>query len=70
MNFIFANKTLGKEREAKELHLQEYKKILDNIKMYFREPDVERVVSSYLKIEEDNFNLFSFINELNKQVCR
>ncbi|KAK6637156.1 hypothetical protein RUM44_007570 [Polyplax serrata] len=57
-----------KEREAKELHIQEYRKILDNIKMYFKESDVERVIASYLKIEEDNFNLFSFINELNKQV--
>ena len=37
--------------------------------MYFQESDVERVISSYLKIEEDNLNLFRFINELNTQVC-
>lgn len=51
-----------------ELRLQEFKKTIDQIKKFFNETDVERLVASYLKLEEDNYNIFSFINELYKEV--
>lgn len=58
----------GEEKENMELHLQQFKTIIEQIKIFFNETDVERLASSFLKLEEDNYNLFSFINELNKEV--
>ena len=58
---------LEKARESMELRLQEFKKIIDQIKKFFNETDIERLVASYLKLEEDNYNIFSFINEYYKE---
>lgn len=56
------------DREALELRLQEYRSMIGQIKVFFNENDMDRLVSGFLKVEEDNYNLFSFINELNKEV--
>ena len=64
-NYKEAKKQLGKE--LMEVKLQNFKKIMENIKRVFNETDVERLAASFLKLEEDNYNIFSFINELNKE---
>ncbi|KAL0273372.1 UNVERIFIED_CONTAM: hypothetical protein PYX00_006054 [Menopon gallinae] len=63
-----ADNSKRNDREMLELHLQEYKAIIGQIKIFFNENDMDRLVSGLLKVEEDNYNLFSFINELNKEM--
>lgn len=46
-----------------------YHVILQKIKDFSGEDDVDRLAAQFIKQEEENFALFNYVNELNNEVC-
>lgn len=58
------------QREATEQLIMAYNSILDQIKQFSGESDVDRLAARFLKQEEENFTLFNYVNELNNEVSK
>lgn len=59
-----------KKRMKEELEKQheEYEATMQRIKTFSNEKDVEKLVSKFIKQEEENFALFNYVNELSHEV--
>uniref|UniRef100_A0A336L639 CSON004824 protein n=1 Tax=Culicoides sonorensis TaxID=179676 RepID=A0A336L639_CULSO len=59
-----------KKRMQEELERQheEYEATMQRIKTFSNEKDVEKLVSKFIKQEEENFALFNYVNELSHEV--
>lgn len=58
------------QKEATEQLITAYNSILDQIKQFSGESDVDRLAARFLKQEEENFTLFNYVNELNNEVSK
>lgn len=58
------------QKEATEQLIMAYNSILDQIKQFSGESDVDRLAARFLKQEEENFTLFNYVNELNNEVSK
>ncbi|KAJ1524047.1 hypothetical protein ONE63_010587 [Megalurothrips usitatus] len=56
------------QREATERLIQQYQAILEQIKAFSGEADIDRLSAQFLKQEEENFALFNYVNELNNEL--
>ncbi|XP_026277635.1 outer dynein arm-docking complex subunit 1 isoform X1 [Frankliniella occidentalis] len=56
------------QREATERLIQQYQAILEQIKEFSGESDIDRLSAQFLKQEEENFALFNYVNELNNEL--
>lgn len=56
------------QREATERLIQQYQAILEQIKEFSGESDIDRLSAQFMKQEEENFALFNYVNELNNEV--
>ncbi|XP_047103466.1 coiled-coil domain-containing protein 63 [Schistocerca piceifrons] len=56
------------QREATEKMIESYHSILQKIKEFSGEDDVDRLAAQFLKQEEENFALFNYVNELNNEL--
>lgn len=63
-------KVAKQEEATKEMeeYLDKYSTIVNDIKEQFDESDFDQLVMQFMKLEEDNYNIYSFINELNKKL--
>ncbi|XP_063709106.1 coiled-coil domain-containing protein 63 [Culicoides brevitarsis] len=59
-----------KKRMKEELERQheEYEATMQRIKTFSNEKDVEKLVTKFIKQEEENFALFNYVNELSHEV--
>lgn len=59
-----------KKRMKEELERQheDYEATMQRIKTFSNEKDVEKLVTKYIKQEEENFALFNYVNELSHEV--
>lgn len=77
---IKGNKRVNTELEAREAFkkkqqqdnlenlLREYKETLDKIMVFSAERDVDKLALQFVKLEEENFALFNYVNELSTEV--
>lgn len=77
---IKGNKRVNTELEAREAFkkkqqqdnlenlLREYKETLDKIMIFSAEQDVDKLAIQFVKLEEENFALFNYVNELSSEV--
>lgn len=56
------------ELEFKENQLNQYKDLLQRITEFCGEEDIERLAVQFKRQEADNFSLFSYITELNREI--
>ncbi|XP_034237156.1 coiled-coil domain-containing protein 63 isoform X2 [Thrips palmi] len=56
------------QREATERLIQQYQAILEQIKEFSGETDIDRLSAQFMKQEEENFALFNYVNELNNEL--
>lgn len=56
------------QKEATEHLITTYNSILDQIKQFSGENDIDKLAARFLKQEEENFTLFNYVNELNNEV--
>ncbi|CAH0385664.1 unnamed protein product [Bemisia tabaci] len=64
-------KEAEKQRKQKEEAAQQIKTnlmILDQIKTFSSESDIDRLAAQFIKQEEENFALFNYVNELNNEL--
>ncbi|XP_053999430.1 coiled-coil domain-containing protein 63-like [Hylaeus anthracinus] len=54
--------------EKKQNMISNYKQILQMIKEFIGEQDIDKLVAHFIKQEEENFALFSYVNELNDEL--
>ncbi|OAD53636.1 Coiled-coil domain-containing protein 63 [Eufriesea mexicana] len=54
--------------EEKQNKITSYKSILQLIKDFTGEQDVDKLIAHFVKQEEENFALFSYVNELNDEL--
>ncbi|XP_026671452.1 coiled-coil domain-containing protein 63 [Ceratina calcarata] len=54
--------------EEKQNKIASYKQILHMIKEFTGEHDVDKLIGHFIKQEEENFALFSYVNELNDEL--
>lgn len=54
--------------ETDAQRLQRYEDTFESIRTATNAPDLERVVHKFLHAEEDNFSLFSYVNDLGREV--
>lgn len=57
-----------KRREATEHMIITFEEILSQIKDFCGEADIDRLAAQFVKQEEENFAIFSYVNELNNEV--
>lgn len=57
-----------KQREAMEALLQQYRRMLDDIFTFTGKSEVDLLAEAFRKDEEENFALFKYINELNREM--
>uniref|UniRef100_A0A1B0CZI3 ODAD1 central coiled coil region domain-containing protein n=1 Tax=Phlebotomus papatasi TaxID=29031 RepID=A0A1B0CZI3_PHLPP len=55
-------------QEQLENQLEEYNTILQRIRAFSTEEDVDKLASQFMKQEEENFALFNYVNELSHEV--
>lgn len=56
------------QKEALETQIHTYQSILEQIREFSGESDIDRLSAQFLKQEEENFALFNYVNELNNEV--
>lgn len=56
------------QKDNYERQLFEYKEIIERIKQLYGEDDTERLVAQFKRQEDENFALFSYVNELSHEV--
>ncbi|XP_065360044.1 coiled-coil domain-containing protein 63 [Calliphora vicina] len=56
------------QKEAFERQLSEYKEIIDRMKELYQESDTQKLTVQFKRQEEENFALFSYVNELSHEV--
>ncbi|XP_023294596.2 coiled-coil domain-containing protein 63 [Lucilia cuprina] len=56
------------QKEAFERQLAEYKEIIDRMKELYQESDTQKLTVQFKRQEEENFALFSYVNELSHEV--
>ncbi|KAK1131274.1 hypothetical protein K0M31_017561 [Melipona bicolor] len=54
--------------EEKQNMIEDYKHILQMIKEFTGEQDIDKLIAHFIKQEEENFALFSYVNELNDEL--
>ncbi|XP_076760595.1 coiled-coil domain-containing protein 63 [Xylocopa sonorina] len=54
--------------EEKQNKISSYRQILQMIKEFTGEQEVDRLIAHFIKQEEENFALFSYVNELNDEL--
>ncbi|KAG5683354.1 hypothetical protein PVAND_012640 [Polypedilum vanderplanki] len=57
-----------KRVEQMEKQLQEYDKIFQRINSLSGEKDVDKIISKFIKEEEENYALFNYVNELSHEI--
>ncbi|XP_055696619.1 coiled-coil domain-containing protein 63 [Lutzomyia longipalpis] len=55
-------------QEQLENQLEEYNTILNRIRAFSTEEDIDKLASQFVKQEEENFALFNYVNELSHEV--
>lgn len=56
------------EIESKQNQLNQYRELLRRITVFCGEEDIDRLAIQFKKQEADNFSLFSYVTEMNRQV--
>ncbi|XP_076676671.1 coiled-coil domain-containing protein 63 [Andrena cerasifolii] len=56
------------KKEAKQDKIASYKQILHMIKEFTGETEIDKLTAHFVKQEEENFALFSYVNELNDEL--
>ncbi|XP_066996668.2 outer dynein arm-docking complex subunit 1 [Anabrus simplex] len=56
------------QREETERKIQKYQGILNQIREFSGEEDVDKLAARFIKQEEENFALFNYVNELNNEL--
>lgn len=56
---------LGSRKEQAE----KWTDLMGWLQMYMGESNIDRIVDMFVRQEEENFALFTYINELNSEVC-
>lgn len=65
-----------KEEEKKQIELgnrkeqaEKWADLMGWLQLYVGESSIDRIVDLFIRQEEENFALFTYINELNSEVC-
>ncbi|XP_046387056.1 coiled-coil domain-containing protein 63 [Ischnura elegans] len=56
------------QRETMEKMIYTYQSLLEQIKEFCGESDIDKLAAQFIKQEEENFALFNYINELNSEL--
>ncbi|XP_032680336.1 coiled-coil domain-containing protein 63 [Odontomachus brunneus] len=56
------------KREEKQNKIEAFTHILQTIKQYTGEQEIDKLTAHFIKQEEENFALFSYVNELNDEL--
>jgi hypothetical protein len=58
----------GNLEEQPQLHLEEYEKAFSEIRMVTGIDDVSEIVQRFIAVEDQNFSLFNYVNEINNEI--
>lgn len=59
-----------KDSDAEKHQIQSYEEAFSKIKEITAEEDIDKIVTDFIRKEDENFALFNYVNELNDEVER